>query len=379
MEYKNIIYGTVIVVLLSAILSAAVYVLSPENGVGRIHTYNALSGKAEDREYSFPLPSGSIVPIQNKDANSVVIYSFGDLMLDRSVRVAIEKQKKDPFVNMASIAGGNDLVLANLEGSFTDFKPKPVAADMMTFTFNPKMAPALKKSGINVLNLANNHALNFGKKGFEQSKKYLKDAGIDYFGDPLNMDEISFVKEIKGKKIGFVGYSEFGTKNLKDVIETVKSLNFQVDFLIVYTHWGVEYKTKFTVNQQEKAHQFIDAGADVVIGSHPHVIEPVEIYNNKPIFYSLGNFLFDQVFSVQTQQGLGIKIVLSADFKGQSFTERTVLKAKYYLVPTQIKNFEINLPAKEKRDMILKDLAASSSVSDDIKRGIEKGELKFGE
>jgi poly-gamma-glutamate synthesis protein (capsule biosynthesis protein) len=108
-------------------------------------------------------------------------------------------------------------------------------------------------------------------------------------------------------------------------------------------HAGVEYDPGYTLEQQAAAHAFIDAGADVVIGTHPHVVEPLEIYNGKPIFYSLGNFLFDQDFSFATTHGLAVNLVWTNG------------KTSYQLIPIVIKGAEVSYPGETDR---LKTLSA---------------------
>ena len=299
---------------------------------------------------------------ENKD---ITLLSFGDIMLDRYIRKTIDKNGENyPYSKIERFLGGSDLVLANLEGSFTDFAPKPLHPDNTTFTFDPKSAPVLKKIGFNIFNLANNHAFNFGKDGFDQSINYLSENSIDYFGAPNNLNKIYTIENIRGVKIGFVGYSELGTDNFDKVIDEVKKIKQEVDFVVVYTHWGTEYKTMFSGGQQKMAHELIDAGADLVLGSHPHVVQPIEVYKNKIIFYSLGNFLFDQIFSRETMSGLGV---------GAVFGEK---KIEYYLFPTEIdRNFQIILPDQVKSSNILKELARDSVASEETKKQMEAGKI----
>lgn len=297
----------------------------------------------------------------------ITILAFGDLMLDRYIRkVTEEKGYKYPFKNIERFLGGNDITFANLEGSFTDFDPKPLNPNNLTFTFDPAIVPTLQKTGFNLFNLANNHSLNFGKEGLNQSRQYLQKNLIDYFGDPLNIDSISMVKEIRGIKTGFIGYNEFGNANIDKIITEIKNLRQSVDFMIVYTHWGMEYQSNFSKSQQNKARQFIDAGADVILGSHPHVIQPIEIYKNKAIFYSLGNFLFDQTFSQKTQQGLGVGIDFSK------------LQINYYLFPIETKNLQISLIGSSS-SIILKELSDMSIVSENTKNQIIDGKITINQ
>lgn len=302
---------------------------------------------------------------QNKN-EQVTLLAFGDLMLDRYVKKIIDKNGKDyPFQNIKRVLIGNDLVLANLEGSFTDFQPKSLNPNNTNFTFDPNLIPALKKIGFNIFNLANNHSLDYGEKGFTQSQTYLKNTNIDYFGSPLNNNNLSIIKNIRGIKIGFIGYNEFNNSDFNKILGEIKKIKQEANFVVVYAHWGMEYQTTFSKTQQEKAHQFIDAGADVVLGSHPHVVQPIEVYKNKVIFYSLGNFLFDQTFSQKTQQGLGVGIIF----------DKT--QTDYYLLPIENKGLQVNLLDKEKAGIILIELANQSLVSENIKKQIIKDKISI--
>ncbi len=300
----------------------------------------------------------------NRD-KKIVILAVGDLMLDRYVGRAIEdKGGFYPFENIARLLSGNDITIANLEGSFTDFPPRPLKPDNTFFTFDPDLVPVLKRTGFNVFNLANNHSLNFGERGLIQSKNYLTKSQLNYFGDPQNKTDISIIKEIRGIKIGFVGFNELSGVNFENVAGKIRKIKSRADFVVVYTHWGNEYQTNFSKRQQEKAHIFVDAGANVVLGSHPHVIQPIEFYKGKLIFYSLGNFLFDQTFSKETQQGLAVGIV---------FDRREI---DYYLFPTKIRNFQAKLTDGNERSLILKKLANNSFVPQIIKDQILLGKIK---
>ncbi len=182
--------------------------------------------------------------------------------------------------------------------------------------------------------VANNHALDMGKDGFKESAKNLTAAGISFYGDGYGLtDAATAIKEIGGLKIGFIGLNDtFYKLDDKIIVAMIKKLKQgvilsatkdldssgspqndsggPVDFVIVNIHWGEEYKTISNTRQRTLARIMIDAGADVVIGHHPHVVEEMEVYKNRPIFYSLGNFIFDQYFSTETQQGLAVGLVL---------------------------------------------------------------------
>lgn len=228
---------------------------------------------------------------------------------------------------MAEWLANQDLVVVNLEGPITD-NPSVSAGTIpggdgnFVFTFDPSLASSLFDNHLRLVNLGNNHILNFGQAGLETTKQYLNGAGISYFGAPGG--ERSIFKDIKGVKIGLVNYDQFiGDASVEAVAAKaeIKKIKTQVDVVILYTHWGIEYENAPNVVIKNLAREFIDAGADLIIGSHPHVIQPSEEYNGKKIYYSLGNFVFDQYFSEQVRRGLGVIVKINSVTKQLEFEE----------------------------------------------------------
>ncbi len=252
------------------------------------------------------------------ESSSVKVLIVGDMMLDRNIRNTIDKIGFEKFfAGTKDLVQSVDVAVANLEGTFTT-NPS-VTTDLtnkdLQFTFNPALVPSLANLGFDVLGLANNHSFNFGKAGLESTRRYIGSAGMLYYGDPFNKDEISTVISKNGIKIGFVGFHEFYYTNFDKVQAEIVRLKKEVDVLIVTPHWGIEYQKEPTEDMVKWGHKFIDNGADIVIGSHPHVIGTSEEYKGKKIYYSLGNFSFDQYFSKATMQGLGIVIGIDKNEK----------------------------------------------------------------
>lgn len=136
--------------------------------------------------------------------------------------------------------------------------------------------------------------------------------------------EKSIIKDVDGIKIGFVSYNQFNGAPLEqqNTIDEIKKVKTATDLVIIFCHWGDEYQLKENTNQETLAHQFVDAGADLVIGSHPHVIQPMEEYMGKRIYYSLGNFIFDQYFNESVRNGLGVVVQIDKTTKKLDFSER---------------------------------------------------------
>ena len=131
-------------------------------------------------------------------------------------------------------------------------------------------------------------------------------------------------------------------------------------------HWGQEYQIKSSVFQQKLARKIIDSGADLIIGHHPHVVQEIEIYNNKLIFYSLGNFVFDQYFSEQTQQGLAVRLEINEN------------KLVFQLFPIQSKLSQPFLMEQNQAEKFLEKLSErlSEDLVEEIKRGVIEIKLK---
>lgn len=299
----------------------------------------------------------------NKPIN---ILSFGDMMLDRYIRKFIDNKGVDAlFTNIPPILKNKDMVVVNLEGSITNFNPKPLDPNNVSFTFDPQVVPELKKLGFTHFSLANNHSLDFGAEGVRQTKEFLDKENLKYFGDYKNKTALSYIESIENFKVGLIGYHELFDPDTTSVVNEIKNIRDKTDFIIVYPHWGAEYKTNFSKSQQDKAYKFIDAGADAVLGAHPHVIQPIEIYKDKVIFYSLGNFIFDQTFSQNTQQGLAVNIKLEKD------------NITYEVLPLQSKSLIPYILEGSGREKILSTLANNSSIADEIKSQLKLGSFKL--
>jgi poly-gamma-glutamate synthesis protein (capsule biosynthesis protein) len=254
--------------------------------------------------------------VLKEEISSVRILVVGDMMLDRNVRRIIDRDGFDSFfAGVKDLVEEFDISVANLEGPFTVHPSKTLnpRSTVLQFTFDPVLATELSDFGFDILGLANNHTLNFGKDGLESTRRYIGDAGMGYYGDPNNLNEISTVIDKNGVKVGFVGFHEFSYMNFDKVFAEIQNLRPQVDVLIVTPHWGIEYKNQPTDKQRKWAREFIDSGADMVIGTHPHVIQTIEEYDGKKIYYSLGNFAFDQYFSKETMTGMGVQLEVRKD------------------------------------------------------------------
>ncbi|TAK94779.1 CapA family protein [Patescibacteria group bacterium] len=245
--------------------------------------------------------------------NPTRILFLGDFMFDRYIRQVAEHKGNDfMFEKVDELLGGADLVVANLEGPITNSSSISKGSEFgvkenYIFTFAPNVATTLKKHRIDLVCLGNNHILNFKTSGVEQTEKYLAEAGVSYFGSPLENSGSRFrVMDFGNLKIAFVNYNQFTTNCREKVLEDIGLAKNQADVVVVYAHWGKEYETEPLLKVKTLAHELVDAGADLIIGSHPHVVQSQEVYRGKTIYYSLGNFIFDQYFQKETAEGLAV-------------------------------------------------------------------------
>lgn len=233
------------------------------------------------------------------------MIATGDVIPARSVnyKMATGKGFRWPFEKTANILSLADLTVINLETPLlTDCKP---TVEGMIFCGDARVVEGFAFAGVDVVTLGNNHVGNYFKEGVEETKTILTKAGI------LPVSEGAAYKEVRGIRFAFLSYNDIGAPEpgvpwADDEIirREVAEARGSADVVIVSYHWGVEYVTQPSERQRELAHLTVDAGADVVLGNHPHWIQPVEIYKDKFIIYAHGNFVFDQEWSEETKLGV---------------------------------------------------------------------------
>lgn len=268
------------------------------------------------------------------------VLNFGDVMFDRGVRNIMDNRGRDPFEYIKkdlSTINKFDIVVANLEGPIIEIDRSKCQTKEYNFQFASTTPDLLKSVGINMVNIANNHRYDCYSAGFESTKQYLKEKEVDYVGD-IPLEKSYVVKNIDGKNIAFVGIDDTVPGiSTSDFYSLVKKLDSENDFVVVDIHWGIEYALQATTTQIDIAHNLIDNGADVIFGHHPHVLEPVEIYKNKTIFYSLGNFVFDQNSS-DTTVGIGAGVEFQDD------------KSVFTILPFNLKTFAPDFMKDEEKN-----------------------------
>jgi poly-gamma-glutamate capsule biosynthesis protein CapA/YwtB (metallophosphatase superfamily) len=250
--------------------------------------------------------SGGLQSQGNSTADSsVVTMRFGgDCLLAVHYESGVGDSIHHAFVDF-DVFRTADIAMVNLECPVTtrgSRQKKP-----FTFRMHPRFLPALSRAGISIVNLANNHIYDFGPLGLFDTISYLDSAGIEYVGAGRDRSEAHrpVVRQIKGKRIGFLGYYGGGEapaagkntpgvahRSLSLMVNDILALRPKVDYIVVNLHWGTEKAEHPEQWQMEQARALIDAGADAIIGHHPHVLQGIERYKHGVVAYSLGNLIF---------------------------------------------------------------------------------------
>ncbi|OQX84761.1 hypothetical protein B6D60_08805 [candidate division KSB1 bacterium 4484_87] len=276
--------------------------------------------------------------------NSVSVVAVGDIMLGNHTTQYIRNHGAEyPFSATSSILRSGDITMGNLEGPFvtsgTPFDKK------FTFKVPPDLASSLPFAGFDVMTLANNHILDYGIDGLTETIAVLDSLNIAHCGAGLDEHAASepAILERNGLRIAVFGYSmtfpdEFwATKKSEGtcfpyqriLARTIPHYDSTCDIVVANFHWGRELKNVPRDYQKQMAHKAIDLGADLIIGHHPHVLQGMEIYKNRLIAYSLGNFAFAS-YSRRATESVILKAYLTKD--GLLFAR---------VIPINVNNYEI--------------------------------------
>lgn len=275
----------------------------------------------------------------------------GDIMLDRGVKSSVRRNFGGDYsllFNNLEVIKHSDIAFANLEGPASD-----VGKDMhnlYSFRMEPTVIPALAGAGFDVLSIANNHVGDWGRDAYIDTMSNIKENELAYAGGGMNYEEAvkPVIIEKYGMKIGYLAFSDKGpnwmgvNQNSAGLLLAsdpnfdliIQNASKEVDYLVVSFHFGEEYQKKHNQRQEYLARKAIDDGAKIVIGAHPHVMEDFEIYKKGYIAYSLGNFIFDQKFSVDTMEGMLLEIKL--DRSGDMEVTKNIVKLNYSFQPNKI-------------------------------------------
>ena len=299
---------------------------------------------------------------------TITISAAGDCTLGGDSRIGqitnfLSEMKGDNYSyylrNVRKIFEADDLTIVNMEGTFTN---KTNNADKkFVFQGPPELAQIFTSSSVEAVTMANNHTLDYLRAGYEDTIATLKAAGIRYFGN-----EYVTTINVKGINVGLFGYSVWDSSGATrdKITSAIKQLrNNGADIVIAYYHWGVEHSYYPVKYQIDIAHHTIDAGADLVLGSHPHVIQGIAEYKGKNIVYSLGNFCFGGNRNPSDKDSM----IFQQTFE---FTSKVLTKTVKNIIPCSVSsvktrnNFQPTVLTGDEAERVLAKIAKYSRINE---------------
>lgn len=246
-------------------------------------------------------------------AETRVLFT-GDVFLGRDVERRNAGELVTRPLEIFDTFSDLDAVVINFEAPIPQTHA-PTPDFGMQFSVSSRFLPVLADAGVTHVSLANNHTLDHGTAGFEHTQESFRTHGIDPFGHPtqLTFDSISYI-ESTGHRLAVVGlHTLYGLPSAGDIHRVLSQATETADMTVLYVHWGEEYQLQQSDEQEQLAHTLVAAGADLIIGHHPHVVQGIEIIDDVVVLYSLGNTIFDQYFSTDVQEGILVELVLKDD------------------------------------------------------------------
>lgn len=287
----------------------------------------------------------------------------GDVLLARNVESLMTKSGSDyPFqgIDFSSLAL-QPFVVGNFEAVVPTVH-QPTKIFKLNFSVDKQHLSAVKSAGFSAFSLANNHSYDFGSSGLANTKNELTENELAFFGNPdtLDSNSVSFVTVDKQRVAVIAIQAIEQLIDEKSLYEVFDYVNEKSEIQIIFIHWGIEYSQKHSKLQKKVAEQLVSAGADLIIGHHPHVVQDIDSVNGVPVFYSLGNYIFDQYFSGAVQHGL----ILTVSLIDGPFVYLTPVSSEGSLS-------QPHLMTKAGQTAFLRDLAKRSDekLYDDIKVG----------
>ena len=303
---------------------------------------------------------------ESAPAYSVIVV--GDIMLGGRTTARIEEHGADyPFAAVGPLLARAPIVVGNIEGPLA--RHAELEDRRFSYKVDPSLASSLRRAGINVGAIPNNHLMDCGRSGVIETLDALRAAGVTPLGAGLTRGEAHapVIMQAGSHRVGLLAYywnercaatatrPGGATDTREELEQDISALRAQVDRVVVSFHWGVPYERDPAVVDRAKARLAIDLGADVVVGHHPHIIQPLELYGGRPIFYSTGNFTFGSGNS----QAESLLIAIRFE------DGRTVVDAW----PVYVKNRDLRVDYQPKvlrgagAEHVLRRLAAISGVS----------------
>lgn len=283
--------------------------------------YWGIFGEEEKQQQDFTEPLAEEVLATDETDNHPYDFTVcfaGDINLDDNwgTTLFMESQSNGIYdcisKELMESMQNADIMCLNNEFTFSTGGEK-IPGKLYHFRANPERVEVLKEMGVDVVKLANNHACDYGSQSLLDTMDTLKGAGIEYIGAGANLQEAMtpVYIEADGKTVAFVAASR-AEKNVKTpqatetepgilrcyetelFVQTIREAKKNADFVLAYVHWGTEYSHELEDVQMTTGKEYLDAGADAVIGAHSHCLQGTEYYNGKPIVYSLGNYWFNE-------------------------------------------------------------------------------------
>jgi hypothetical protein len=260
-------------------------------------------GKKESHE-----PLRAVEPVGRDNDRGITLVALGDLAFHGHYHRRLARGVEfSPLRSFTAAWRGADLRTGNLESPLTSH-PRATSSKL-ALRGTKEAAGALRQAGVDVVALANNHMMDFGPEGIEETRTVLQAGGVESLGAGPQSDSAAspWIREIRGKRVGLLAWCDvqqasrlYATPdspgvarwNLDVALQQVAQLRPKVDWLVVHLHWGLEYSELPTPDQRATARRLAQAGVDVIVGHHPHVIQPAEVIGQTAVLYSLGNFTF---------------------------------------------------------------------------------------
>ncbi len=250
-------------------------------------------------------------PEVNEDARALIAFAGDTTQSDVFAEATSWRSMEYPFEDVAEIFSSADLSFVNLETSVST-RGESEKPEGYGFRTDPAYLEAYRTAGIDIVSCANNHVRDYGMEALSDTFSHLDSAEISYVGAGKDLDEARKLEifDLNGIQIGFTACNMINMNptwyaseehagimcvdfsDCADYLEQISAYSEMCDVLFVSVHWGIEYSNAITEEQENFAHLLCDSGADVILGHHPHVLQPIEAYRGSMIFYSLGNFLF---------------------------------------------------------------------------------------
>lgn len=356
---------------------------------------NTEDGENQKESSGLPTESESETEMPDLHEYDFTLCFGGDISLDEEAVTTAQLDKSSNGIydcispELMTIMQQADVMCLNNEFTYST-NGEPMNGKAYTFRANPERVAVLQEMGVDVVTLANNHVYDYGRQALLDTFTTLENAGIKYFGAGKNLEEAMtpVYYEIDGKIIAFVGASraekykltpqakegEPGILRCYDTelfLKVIREADANADFVIAVVHWGTEYSTKLEDVQLVTAKEYLDAGADAIIGGHSHCLQGMEYYNGKPIIYSLGNFWFNS----KTLDSMLVQLRFSGNDKGGNL-EVTVIPAIQSDAKTQI----VTDSEAERIFKHLEDISINIKIDENgivkEKRGCKKTPLK---